>query len=245
MSEATPMQHFHTQKERFKEFRKVFLLRAVLLLLVGIPVGLVLANQGTMGREINLTAVLLTLPIAFGAGALGIFIGVKRQKRIFETFRLTLDTDAITREAYNTPTIRLPKSEIREIIKQRNSSFIIRGKSRLEQIGIPAQVAEYEKLEALLQEIMPINVKSQLPFFHTALGQILMTGITFGLIAALYLSENSLIVTVSGTSLFGLLAFSLYVIQNDKNTDQRTKNSSWFVLLPMLFIIGILYTKLG
>lgn len=238
------MHHFHTQKERFNEFRKVFLLRAILLLAVWIPAGLVLFTLGPIGQEMDMTPVLLTLPIAVAAGALGIFIAMKRQKQSFETYRLTLDANGITRETFNTPTISLPLSDIREIVKHRNSSFSIRGKSRLEQIGIPAQIGDYEKLEQLLQEIMPITVKSQLPHFHTPIGQALLGIITLGLMAAVYLSENSIVVEVSGTIILGILAFSLFTIQNDKNTDQRTKNLSWFVLLVMVFILSIMYTKL-
>lgn len=244
MSEPTAIHHFHTQKERFNEVKKVLLFRSALFIVLAVPGGIAIGSFGSNGAEMDMSVFFLTLPIALGAAGFGVFAALKRQKKIFETFRLSLNSEEVIREAQEVPTFRMARSSIREIIKKKDGSFSIKGKSRMEIIEVPAQMQDYEDLERLLAEIRPITANDKLPFYQTIIGQILLSLFTLGLMATTYISDNKTIVLVSGTLIIGLMAYSFFEVQTNKNVDHRTKNVSWIFLFVMVSIIGMMYFKL-
>ena len=77
--------------------------------------------------------------IVLGALAFGLYRGVNRQKEIFDSYRLTLDNNAITREQHKTPTITISNTDVIEIVKNSNGSFTIKGNSPVNVIGVPSQ----------------------------------------------------------------------------------------------------------
>ena len=117
-----------------------------------------------------------------------LYRGVNRQKEIFDSYVLTLNNNAITREQYNTSTITISNAEISEIIKKSNGSFTIKGKSTVDVIVVPSQIDEYEKLEKALADIRQITTKSSEPFLQKY--SRLLSILTIGLMAAVYLVQR-------------------------------------------------------
>ena len=78
--------------------------------------------------------------IVLGALAFGLYRGVNRQKEIFDSYRLTLDNNAITREQHKTPTITISNTDVIEIVKNSNGSFTLKGNSPVNVIGVPSQI---------------------------------------------------------------------------------------------------------
>ena len=236
------MEQFKIRKDGFKEIRKVMLIKAIPFSLLAAFGGLAISHFNTNGQQSDVNVFPFVIPIVLGALAFGLYRGVNRQKEIFDSYILTLDGNGVTREQHNTPTIIISKEELSEIIKNSNGSFTIKGNSYVNVIGVPSQIDDYEKLEKLLAEIGPISTKSNEPFLQKFRG--LLSILTIGLMAAVYISKDKLIVGTSGTILLVVLGYSFFEVQRSKNIDSKTKKGMWWVILVTASIIVVMYYKL-
>jgi hypothetical protein len=109
-------------------------------------------------------------------------------------------------------------------------------------IGIPSQINDYEKLEKSLAEIREITVKNREPFLQKF--RALLSILLIGLMAAVYISKDKIIVGFSGTVLLAILGYSFFEVQKSKNIDSKTKNARWWLILVTASIIGVMYFKL-
>ncbi len=147
-----------------------------------------------------------------GALAFGLYRGINRQKEIFDSYRLTLDNNGITREQHNTPTINIAKADLSEIIKNPNGSFTIKGNSTVNVIGVPSQIDDYENLELSLAEIRQISTKTSEPILQNF--RSLLSILVIGLMASVYISKDKIIVGISGTVLLVVLGYSVFERNN-------------------------------
>ena len=234
-------EQFKMRPDGFNEVRKLILIKAIPVSLLAAFGGLAISHFNTNSQHSDVNVYPFLIPMVLGSLAFGFYLAITRQKKIYESYRLTLDHNGITREQYNTPIITILKNEITEIVKNSDRSFTIKGNSKLNQIGVPSQVDDYEKLEQLLGDIKPITTKTREPFFQkfSALISILVVG----LMAAVYISKDKIIVGVSGSVLLVVLVYSFITGQRSKNIDNRTKKMLWVVILVAVSIIGIMYSK--
>jgi hypothetical protein len=173
---------------------------------------------------------------------LGLFRGTNRQKRRFESYQLILTNNLITREQFNTPTISIYFNDIKEIVKNKNGSFSIRGKDARDLIAIPAQIEKYTALENALTQIKPFTTKHSRSFLQQYGMAIAI--FPFVLTVCLYTVTNKIIVLLSGTILIAILAWSFYEIRRSKNIDAKTKRGTWWLLVVLTSIIGVMIMKL-
>jgi hypothetical protein len=83
---------------------------------------------------------------------------LKLQNSLFESFTVSIDeADTITREQSNTPPIRIPKSEISEIIIHKDGSMQIRGDNKHTYIEVSAQIENRDDLENHLRTLKAIQ----------------------------------------------------------------------------------------
>ena len=236
------MEQFKIRQGGFKEIRKAMLIRAIPISLLAVFGGLAISYFNTSGQQSDLSVFPFVIPAALGALAFGLYRGVTRQKEIFDSYRLTIDNSSITREQHNTPTITISYADLSEIIKNQNGSFTIKGNSSVNVIGVPSQIDEYERLEKSLAEIRHISVKSSEPFLQKFQG--LLSILTIGLMAAVYISKDKIIVGVSGTVLLVFFGYSFFEIQRSKNVDSKTKKGTWWLILVTASIVAVMYYKL-
>lgn len=236
------MEQFKNRQNGFKEIQKAMVLKAIPFSLIVVLAGLAIVHFNTNNQENDVTVYPFVIPIALGALVFGLFSGIKRQKKIFESYTLTIDNDGITRKQDNTPSITITTSEIREIIKYRNGSFLVKGNSPKDSIIIPSQIEERDKLEKILSEIKEISTKQNEALAKNFQG--LLTLITLVLMGALYLSKNKMIVGISGTVLLSILGYSFFEIRRNKNIDNKSKKGIWALVLTTIAILGIMYYKL-
>lgn len=239
---TTTMEQFKIKQDGFKEIRKAMLIKAIPISLLAAFGGLAISHFNTSGQQSDVNIFPFVIPIILGALAFGLFRGVKRQKEIFDSYVLTLDDNSITREQHNTPTITITKTDLKEIIKNSNGSFTIKGNSTLNVIGVPSQIDDYERLEKLLSEIGQISSKTSEPILQKFSG--LFAILTIGLMAAVYISKDKVIVGITGTVLLVVLGYSFFEIQRSKNIDSKTKKGMWWLILVTASIVGVMYYKL-
>jgi hypothetical protein len=236
------MQQFTNRPEGFGELKKALLLKTIPTSLLAGGVGIAISNANTNTSPDDSSAYLGIIPIMLGALAFGLYRGVIIQKKIFNSYTLTFDNESVTREQYNTPTISIPYREVTGIIKNSNNSFTIKGNSAVNVIGIPSQINDYTKLEVLLAEIRLVSVKTTEPFIQKF--SPLLSILTLGLMATVYLAKNKVAVGVSGAALLALLGYSFFEVRRSRNIDGKTKKGMWWLLLVIASILAVTYIKL-
>ena len=237
------MQEFITSKNAFKQVRNATLIKSVPLLLLAGTTGIVINHFNPNNKPSDVNVLPIIIPVMLGVLGIGLYRGLNRQKKIFESYRLILNDVGITRVQKSTPTISIFKSDICSIIKNRNGSFTIKGKSNVDTIFVPYQVENYEKLENELSALREITIKSKEPVLQKFRG--IVSILAIGLMIAVYLSKDKILVGISGTLLLGFFAYSFFQIKGSKNVDNKTKRGMWWLLLVSVSIIGIMYMKLS
>ena len=236
------MQQFKIRQDGFKEIRKAILIKTIPISLLTAFGGLAISHFTTSGLQGDVNVFPFIIPIILGALAFGLYRGINRQKEIFDSYRLTLDNNGITREQHNTPTINISKADLSEIIKNPNGSFTIKGNSTVNVIGVPSQIDDYENLEISLAEIRQISTKTNEPFLQKF--RALLSILVIGLMASVYMSKDKIIVGISGTVLLVVLGYSFFEVQRSKNVDSKTKKGMWWLILVTASIIGVMLYKL-
>ena len=152
-------QTFKYDPSRFDEVKKALLKKWVPILIVAFGVGLYISvvNKKTTAEFLFTTAP-FTIIFAFiivSIRSLNIF---KRRKELYESYRLLIDENAISREQVYSPTVRILKIDILRIDKNRNGCFIITGRNYGDVIEVAKQIENYDELESVLRQIKPFDV---------------------------------------------------------------------------------------
>ncbi len=222
--------------------KKQSLKRTIPIMIVAVTAGIAISlYNGHKDEDVNNLALLILIPVMTAAVWIGITRGINRQKGLFESYTLTITSNTVTRTQMNTPTISLYFNEIREIAKNKNGSFTIKGTNAADVIGIPAQIENYDALEIALGQIKPITVNGKTNVWANSP---LLSLLTVGMMVCVYIATNKIIVAVNGAALVALMVWSFYKILQNKNVDAKTKRGSYFILLALASVIGVMIYKL-
>lgn len=235
-------ERFNIQENGFNEIRNKVLFRAIGIGLIAAGGGLSISLFNSHSQTSDINTLPFVIPLILGALAFGLFKGLKRQKLIFYSYDLTISEDAITREQALTSPISIPTSEIQQVIKSSMGTFLIKGKTPQDVIGIPSQIENSEALESILSELHCITFSDDKSFSQKY--QWVFPLLTVALMAIIYISTNKILVGISGTTLTTGLIYSLVTTQLSKQIDKKTKRTMWLVLVVILSAIAITYFKL-
>ena len=237
------MYQFRNKENGFKELRKQVLIKIIPLGLIAVTGGIAMSeiNSNNRGNDVNVLP--FVIPMALVAMSVGLFLGIKRQKALFESYILTIDENTITRQQDNTPTVSIQKDAISDIIKNVNGSITIKGKDSRDIIGVPAQIENRSELETHLRAFKDITVKSSEHILQKLIIPLVL--IVVGLLAIVNISTHKLLVGVSGTLLLVILIASFIQTQRSKNVDSKTKRSMYFLIFVLINIVGQMYLKLN
>ena len=211
-------------------------------MLIAVTVGITISSINSKDKTAEVNVLPIIIPFIAVVVGFGLYRGVNRQKGLFESYQLTLTNNLITREQLNTPTISIYFNDIKEIVKNKNGSFIVKGKDPTDLIMIPAQIDNYSDLEKTLNEIKQIATQLDKSFLQKY--SIALTMLTLGLMFCVYTLTNKIFVAVCGTILVGILSWSFYEVRKSKNIDAKTKRGMWWVLIVLASIIGVVIMKL-
>lgn len=232
------MQQFTTQKEKFASVSKDMLTRLIpIYLFVILIVGLIpVFKSGTMDL-----AGIISISFLFVIMVINTFRSIGRQRKIFESYTLTFENELITRRQDNTPVLSIAYTDIEKIVKSSKGMFIIKGKTS-DVILVPQYIQEYEQLEALLQSIHQVDVRTKAPLLSKVI--FVFPLLTIGLLAGVLAASNKIIVAVCGTLILALLTYGFIIIQKSRNVDYRVKRGRWFMLVIAASVIIVMYDKL-
>lgn len=227
----------------FQEIQKKIIFRTVPMSLFAASVGIYIAKSNNSSINENDFDVLpYAVPLIFVFLGYSLYKGIKRQRSLFESYKLTINDENIIREQLNTSSINLPINQISKISKLKDGTITIIGRNKSEMIIVPVQIEKYDEIESKLNAIIPLKVieKEKLLEKYSS-----VTGlITIGLMVCVYTLTNKIIVGVSGSLLLGILLWSFIVLRKNKNLDEKTKKGVWWIIIVLISIIGVMFLKL-
>ena len=236
------MIQFKTQKDRFKEIRNRTLKTTFPIMFIALIGGILIPYFTSDEAKEFLSLMPFVLIISLFPLAFGLYVGLKRQQKIFESYILTIDNECLIREQHNTPIIKILFSEIKKITKSRTGDFTIMGTKPSSIILIPNQLEDIEHVEKLLAGAtnVPINtIKSIIQKLILPL-----TLLTVMFMVLLYVSKNKLLISISGTWLIIISTWSFINVQKNKNIDKRTKSLSYSSIVLLIIVLSIMIVKL-
>ena len=232
---------FEIRETGFEEIKKSLIIKALPLLLLCLVFGVGIASFNTKDKEQLLFVLPIMIPFLLIFLGRGIIKALGRQKMLFKSYRLTFTESDVTREQINTPTINIQFDNIKSIVKNKNGSYVINGKSSGETILIPAQIDNAENLEILFRQIKSIEEPNQPSFEEKYKTPI--TLLTLVCMVLVYVSYNKIIVLIASLIVSSMLIRSFIQILKSKNVDSKTKRGSYLVILVLASIIGVTIMK--
>lgn len=233
---------FTIKTNGFNEIKKQLIIKSLPLLLVSMSFGLAITYFNTENKQDLITILPFIIPIILFALGYGIFTGIKRQEKLFQTYKLMFSENNVIREQINTPSINIQFVDIKSIIKDKKGSFTIKGKTATDTILIPAQIDNYEKLEILINKIKPTEEFNKPTFDEKHKTPI--TILTLFCMVIVYVSFNKILVGICGLIVSGILIRSFFQIKNNNNIDNKTKRIGYYSLLVLLSIVTVTIMKI-
>jgi hypothetical protein len=233
---------FKIRANGFDEMKKQLIVKSLPVLLLSMTFGVAIAVLNSKNKEDVLFVLLVMIPICLFALGYGFYAGLKRQKKLFDSYKLIFSENNVVREQVNTPIVNIPFSDIQSIVKDKKGDYAIKGKSDVETILIPAQIDDYENLEILCNQIKPIEESQYLKFDEKY--RIPFVLLILCCMTVVYVSDNKILVALSGLIVSSVLIRSFMQIRRNKNIDNKTKRSSYYKLLVLVSVVVVTIMKI-
>lgn len=215
---------------RFGEVRKQVMVKTIPLMLLAGATGIGISLFGNKDGGSTTAVLPFVIPMSILALGYGLYLGIRRQKELMASYRLTISGNIITREQGNTPTISIYFSEVKQILKGKNGGMVVAGKNPADVIIIPAQIERATELETELSSIMAVATAPPLKLLQKY--PRLLTIIVLGLMVCVFTATNKIVVAVSGIMFVAFFAWAFMIIKKNKNIDGQTKKKLWIAVLP-------------
>ena len=147
---------YRIKVDGFKEIQKGIVLKQIPFTLFTLTIAIYIYYSYLTKIEIGINILPFIIIVVILYLGYGFFKRIKFQKTVFESFRLIILEDSITREQQLLGTKTIPKNQISSISKQKNADLTIIGANQLGFINIPAQIENYTEIEQILNQIHPI-----------------------------------------------------------------------------------------
>ncbi|WP_431213458.1 hypothetical protein ACQ86N_00540 [Puia sp. P3] len=200
-----------------------------------------------IGAAIPLTINLMSIHASDGYtpwivfGAMAVYLGFsvtrifKKQKKMLESYRLTITENEIVREQMNTPALTINFMEVKEIMKTRKGSFLVRGVSRTDLIQIPYWVDDLDGIEQQLQTFSTVTTAKS--FMLRQYGVLAIRLAALGMLIAISTVNDKAVVTILGAVLIGLIIWGLNELRVNKNVTVNAKRRSMVVYTLIAIVV--------
>lgn len=233
---------YKIKTDGFKEIQKKIILTTVPMSLIAVSVGVYISTVNTKSNENDINVLPFIIPLLICLLGYGLYKSIKRQKIIFESYRLVINEEHISREQFNTSIITIPLMQIASITKYKNGTIIIIGKNKGDTIVVPTQVENYDEIEQKLDTINPIKAIEKVNILQK--NSRLFGFATIALMLCVYTLENKIIIGISGSVLVCFLIWGFITLRKNKNIDNKTKKGLWWILVVSFSIIMSMFFKL-
>jgi hypothetical protein len=236
------MQQFRTDPAYFSKVKRRIMLAAIPLA-VGAIVFALIANyfpSGNGNPSVNILP--MVIPLIMMAFSIGLYLAINRQKKLFDSFKITFSENVIARYQFNSPPFKIPFEEITEICKNADNSFFVKGKSVADQMIIPAHMENPAAIEHLLNQIKPVTASTMTQSWKIFY-QASLTIILLGLLATVFISKNKFVVGITGSIVSAFMIFAFFGLYNNKNLDNKRKRNLLYIWIVVAYVIYTVYKK--
>ncbi len=181
--------------------------------------------------------------IIFGVTvALTVFIN----KRIFmerlKYFKILIDENHITRKQYNTADKTIAINDVQEILVNSNQTLLIKGKEKLDLIGILKEIENFEILKNQLNEIKLLK-KNNKPVAYYIFIRYSIVLLIFAAFASTFFFKNQYIVSTLSASLICFLFYDTYRVKKSKLFTKGTYIRSLIIIsiASLVLLIRTIY----
>lgn len=229
---------YHLSPEGYTAARNKVLRLSLVVLAGAILFALVLVYKmfGQTWHRDSLPAVVGVL-IVFGALALGLRKGIKRNQESWDSFELVAGEDFVLRRKRDFPDLEIQRHEV---IRIRESAYGLYVETKLKDraIGIPRALTDYEDARERLSRWMPLAHVP--PHGWTALTRWMWMPpvITMILFALFFMTATNWVIFATGVPLLIGLSVSIWLIRRSVQTSAHMKRLSLLTVLPLLAIIA-------
>jgi hypothetical protein len=232
------MQQFSVRPNSFKEIQKR-LIRRMATLFGGVTILVLVVPSLISGAPFDLVTLPILLVLFSAVFAFSIWNSMKKQKALFESLKIIIDDDKITRERLNTPQLVIYKKDVKRITKSVEGNISIEGDNKWNPIVVPAQIENNGDIERILGEISTIVVLTKKPIWQKFFVPISMSGAA--LYFGMFYATNKYVSIVCGLLLLAVFGFTFVVTLTNKNIDNRTKRFGYVSLILVVVVIYNLY----
>ncbi len=228
--------------ERFTEIQKKIIIRSAvfvpLMMIFAFVVFVYPDDNVNVGWEVPIFYLLFIFAILL----FSIFRTIKRQKSIYNSYKLTVTESSLLREQNNLPPVTIAFNEITQINEDRYGNLIIKGVQPQQIIVISIYTENVDQLMRTLPSVHPIsepktpNILQKYPAILSVLA--------IGSMLTLYISTNRFIAATGGIICLALMIWSFYKIRTAPVIDKKLSRSSWWILVVILSIAATTYFKL-
>lgn len=229
------MKHYSIGEEGIKKFRKRYF-NIFLPIIAGAAAIYLTINLMSTHNSDGPTPFII-------AGAVLAYLGFtmtrmfNKQKKMLQSYRLTITENEIVREQMNMPPLTINFMEVKEIMKTRKGSFIVRGVSRNDLIQIPYWVDDAANLEEQLQNFATVTTATNWLRMQYGVLAIRLLGIALFLITCTV--NNKIIISICAILLIGLIIWGLNELRHNKNISIAAKRRSYVIYTLIAFMVAI------
>jgi hypothetical protein len=164
----------------------------------------------------------------------------KKTKEVYHSHRLIIEADHLSRNQSNLLPVTIPFNEITQITEDKRGILIIRGQEG-DAIAASPYLENYDKVKKILQTLHPITQPEIKNIFYKY--PTLLTLLMIGCIVVIYISNNKIIVALSGGATLGIMAWLFYKINTTRQIDVDIKRNSWAIILTFAAVVAAIYYK--
>jgi hypothetical protein len=198
------------------------------------------AQASSASGLINLLVIFfITLVMAFQVTR-----GIRQQNRRWLSYKLTLSPTDVTKTQDELPVVTIPFEEITQLQEFANEGLSVRTARRHDFIFIPVSLNGYEEVKSRLAHIREIEPKSRRAIPLRLVLTLLFTLGAAGLMIAVMQSHTASFVLPVGLIMLLFLSWGLFETQRSKLFSQTQRRLMWFMLLPLLALLGKLISVL-
>lgn len=226
---------FQLDQGHFKKFRNDLIIKLTPLLLLPLVAILIVSDPIE-------TSTLLLIPIFLIIIISVLYNSIKKQKKAWETFELTIYESTVERVQEGFPSIYVSKNDIIEALETPNGSITLITNPKSNSIIIPFSVRNKIQLIETISSFTPLRrAENSNPIFLIYGSGLL--GIF--LFLSVMLSTNFYLTIVSGSILIIILCWAFIEIQRNKNIENRVKRSSYIGIILLVVVVYKLYVTLS
>jgi len=237
----TTMKRYKNKPEGFSELRKQILSKTIPMMALIVLGSLAISYFSHDGFKEGLTVILAYTGLIAVVLIFSTFRSIKQQQAVFNSFELAISDDYLLRKQQGLADKTIFFIDIETITETEKGFLGIKGATTDDSIFLSPYLDGYDEVKNILQGVKPINIQQTKSF----LAKYQWVGVlaVCGLMAAVYTSNNKIIVGISGVLLICFLVWGFYKTRTSSLVDQRIKSRAWMIWVVILSMALIVYYK--